>query len=181
MAAPKPPPNSAPDDEESRLGPIKVRDLTILAVGVAVIAWILVRYNYGSLPAVPALAGIVLYVLAALEVLIAFIVRSRVASRDVGRARGQLHPLTAARVLALAKASAILGAIATGGWAGVLVFLWTQHDLAAADHDRPGAIIGLVGGVLLVGAALWLEYCCRAPDDPTDDALGGHGGHPGPA
>ena len=22
--------------------------------------------------------------------------------------------------------------------------------------------------MVLVGAALWLEYCCRAPDDPTD-------------
>ncbi|MFW0797564.1 DUF3180 domain-containing protein [Gordonia sp. CPCC 205515] len=179
MTAPKLPPNSP--DEHPGLGPTRLRDLALIAVGVGVVAWVLVRYNYGSLPAVPVLAGIVLYILAGLEVLIAFIVRSRVASRDVGRARGQLHPLTAARVLALAKASAILGAIATGVWAGVLVFLWTQHDLAAADHDRPGAILGLVGGVLLVGAALWLEYCCRAPDDPTDDALGGRDGHPGPA
>ncbi|NDZ93444.1 DUF3180 domain-containing protein [Streptomyces sp. SID6673] len=165
-------------DEEPGLGPTRLRDLTVVAVIVAVTAFVLVRYNYGSLPPMPLLAGIVLYVLAALEVLIAFIVRARVASRDVGRARGQLHPITAARVLALAKASAILGAIAVGVWTGLLVFLATRHDLAAADHDLPGAIVGVVGGVVLVVAALWLEYCCRAPDDPTDDPVGGH---PGPA
>ncbi|MGV9713036.1 DUF3180 domain-containing protein [Gordonia sp. NPDC003424] len=180
MTAPKTPPGKSPE-EKPAMGPTRVRDLVAIAVVVGIVAWILVRYNYGSLPAVPLLAGVVLYILAALEVVIAVIVRSRVESRDVGRARGQLHPLTAARVLALAKASAILGAIATGVWAGVLVFLLTQHELAAADHDRPGAIVGLIGGVLLAGAALWLEYCCRAPDDPTDDALGGRGGHPGPA
>lgn len=159
------------DDEETGLGPTRVRDLAVIAAVTAIVAWILVRYNYSDFPPLPLLAGVVLYVLAALEIVIAFVVRSRVDSRDVGRARGQLHPLTAARVLALAKASAILGAIAVGVWLGMLAFLLGQHDLAAADHDRPGAIVGLIGGVVLVGAALWLEYCCRAPDDPS--AVGG--------
>ncbi|MFW0787529.1 DUF3180 domain-containing protein [Gordonia sp. CPCC 206044] len=181
MTEPKPPTGPYKEDEPG-LGPTRLRDLVVTAIVVGVVAWILVRYNYGSLPPLPLLSGLVLYVLAALEVIIAFVVRARVADRQVGRARGQLHPLTAARVLALAKASAILGAIAVGVWAGLLIYLWTQHDLAAADHDRPGAIIGLVGGVLLVAAAVWLEYCCRAPDDPTDDRVGRRpDGHPGPA
>ncbi|MDS1113069.1 DUF3180 domain-containing protein [Gordonia westfalica] len=154
------------DDEETGLGPTRIRDLLVIAGVTAIAAWILVRYNYNEFPPMPLLAGIVLYVLAALEVVIAFVVRSRVESRDVGRARGQLHPLTAARVLALAKASAILGAIAVGVWTGLLVFLLSQQHVAAADQDRPGAIVGLIGGVVLVGAAMWLEYCCRAPDDP---------------
>ena len=158
-----------PHDDEPKMGPTRVRDLVIIAAVVAVASWILVRYNYSELPPLPLLAGIVLYVLAVLEVVIAFVVRSRVASRDIGSARGQLHPLTAARVLALAKASAILAAIAIGVWVGLLVYLLNQHDLAAADHDKPGAIIGLAGGVFLAVAALWLEYCCRAPDDPTAD------------
>ena len=120
----------------------------------------------GLLMIIPMINLIVLYVLAALEVVIAFVVRSRVESRDVGRARGQLHPLTAARVLALAKASAILGAIAVGVWAGLLAFLLGQQDVAAADHDRPGAIVGLIGGVLLVCAAMWLQYCFPGPRHP---------------
>ncbi len=154
------------------MGPTRIRDLAFLAVAVAVVVFFVVRISYGSMPPLPLLAGVVLYVLAALEVVIAFVVRSRVNDRQIGAYRGQLHPLTAARVLALAKASAILGAIATGMWAGTLMYLLTrQGDLAAADHDRPGTIIGLIGGVLLVAAALWLEYCCRTPDDPSDDLV----------
>jgi uncharacterized protein (DUF983 family) len=158
------------NEDDNMLGPTRFRDLAAIAVVVAVIVFLVVRVSYGSMPPLPLLAGIVLYVLAALEVVIAFVVRSRVNSREIGSQRGQLHPITAARVLALAKASAMLGAIATGVWAGTLVYLLTRHDdLAAAEHDRPGTIVGLIGGVLLVGAALWLEYCCRTPDDPSDD------------
>lgn len=169
MTAPRGPRKPQNDRDQRRMGSTKLRDLVVVAVIVGIASWILVRYNYSSLPPLPLLAGIALYVLAALEVVIGFVVRARVDSRDVGRARGQLHPITAARVLALAKASAILGAVAAGVWAGVLVFLLTQHDVSAADHDRPGAIVGLVGGAVLVAAALWLEYCCQAPDDPTDE------------
>lgn len=168
-----------PDDEE-RMGPTKPFDLGVVAVIVGITAWILVRYNYSVLPPLPAFAGIVLYLLAAIEAVMGFVVRARVDGRQVGRARGQLHPLTAARVVALAKASSILGAIATGLWAGVLVFLLTQHDVTAAEHDTPAAVVGVIGGVLLTVAALWLEHCCRAPDDPDDNAVNSPG-HPGPA
>jgi len=177
-----PQPSTPPESDEPGLGPTRPRDLLIIAVFVAVISWILVRYNYSALPPLPLLAGIVLYVLAAIETAMAFVVRARVADRQVGRARGQLHPLTAARVLALAKASAILGAVAVGVWVGMLVFLWSQHGVNAAEHDRPGAIVGAFGGLVLVVAALWLEYCCRAPDDPTDQPTQPRAdGHPGPA
>ncbi|SIR66193.1 DUF3180 domain-containing protein [Williamsia sterculiae] len=166
------PPRRGGDDEESGLGPTRVRDLLGIAAVVTLIAWLLVRVNYGALPSLPLLAGIVLYVLAALELLVAFVVRARVSDRQIGAAPGQLHPLTAARVLALAKASALLAAIALGVWLGILIYLLTQTGVAAAAHDRPAAIVGLIGSVVLGAAALWLEYCCRTPDDPTDDALG---------
>ena len=49
-------------------------------------------------------------------------------------------------------------------------------DLGSADLRklvlRQGLTVGLIGGVLLVGAALWLEYCCRTPDDPGDEPNG---------
>jgi hypothetical protein len=31
----------------------------------------------------------------------------------------------------------------------------------------------VVSALLLIGAAFWLEYCCRAPDDRPDDTDGG--------
>ena len=162
------------DGPEPTFGPTRPRDLAAITAFVTVASWILVRYNYGDLPPLPLLAGLVFYVLAAIEGVVAVVVRARVANRDVGRAHGQLHPLLAARVVALAKASALLGAIGTGVWAGLLAYLWRHSDLSAAHDDTPAAVIGLIGGVLLVAAALWLEYCCRAPDDPTNEAAGGH-------
>lgn len=157
-----------PDDEDDRLGITRVRDLVLIAVIAGITLWILIRYNYGAFPSLPWLGGVFLYLLAAIEFVTGFIVRARVAGRDIGRARGQLHPIAAARVMVLGKASAILGAIAAGGWAGIFVFLMSNGVLDAARADRPAAIVGAIGGVLLAAAALWLEHCCRSPDDPDD-------------
>ena len=75
----------------SRRSGTKMRDLAAIAAFATVASWILVRYNYGDLPPLPLLAGLVFYVLAVIEVVVAFVVRARVvADRDVGRAHGQL-------------------------------------------------------------------------------------------
>lgn len=107
-------------DDEERMTLTRVRDLLLIAVVAGLALWILIRYNYGAFPSLPWPAGVSLYVLAVFEFITGFIVRARVAGRDIGRARGQLHPIAVARVMVLAKASAILGAIAAGGWTGVL-------------------------------------------------------------
>jgi Protein of unknown function (DUF3180) len=39
----------------------------------------------------------------------------------------------------------------------------------AASDDTSGAVVGLVAGAVLVAAALWLEHCCKAPDEPPDE------------
>ncbi|GAA4682708.1 DUF3180 domain-containing protein [Gordonia humi] len=165
-------PGADPDPDDERLGMTKVRDLVLIAVVAGLALWILIRYNYGSFPSLSWPSGAFLYLLAAIEVVTGFIVKARVAGRDIGRARGQLHPIAAARVMVLGKASAILGAIAFGGWAGVLVFLLNNNILDAARADRPAAVVGAIGGLALVGAALWLEHSCRAPDDPDADGDG---------
>ena len=173
MTFPPTPPSPTPTDpdgpDKNGLGPTKVRDLLLIAAFAGAVLWILIRYNYGDFPSLPWPAGLILYVLAVLEVVIAFLVRSRVGDGRIGPGPGQLHPINVARSVALAKASAILGAIALGGWAGMLVFLLNHRHLDAAVADIPAAIVGGIGGLLLVGAALWLEYCCRAPDDPDPE------------
>ncbi|GAA4384548.1 DUF3180 domain-containing protein [Tsukamurella soli] len=151
------------------LKPTGWRELVAIALAVGVAVWIVVRSHYGSLPSVPLLAGGSLYVLAAIETPVAFVVRSRVAGGRVGIGAGRMHPITVARAVALAKASALLGAFAVGVFGGLLVFLLSERStLTAAQHDMPGAALGLVGALLLVAAALWLERCCRTPDDPDE-------------
>lgn len=165
-----PTPTGAPGpDEEHKLGPTRIRDLLAVAAVAGVALWIVIHYNYGAFPSLPWLAGISLYLVAALEAVIGFVIRKRIADREIGAGNRQLHPINAARLVALAKASAILGAIAAGGWTGILVFLLQNQILDVARADRPGAIVGIVGGVLLAAAALWLEHCCRTPDDPMSD------------
>lgn len=149
--------------------PTRIWDVLSLALLAAVATWLLVRVSYGSLPPIPVYAGASLYPVALIEVVMAFVIRARVRDHAIGAGRRQLHPITAARAAALAKASALVGAASAGVWAGFLMFLWPQRSqLSAAVSDSSGAIVGLVAAVLLVVAALWLEHCCRTPDEPPD-------------
>ncbi|NLU82088.1 DUF3180 domain-containing protein [Rhodococcus sp. HNM0569] len=149
--------------------PTRIWDLVTIGVVALVATWILVRVFYGSFPPIPLLAGASLYPVAAIEVVLAFMIRARIEKRKVGAGLHDLHPIIAARVAALAKASALLGAAAGGVWIGFLVYLIPQRStLQAAASDTPGAWVGLGGALVLLAAALWLEHCCRAPHDPTD-------------
>ncbi|MEU5844455.1 DUF3180 domain-containing protein [Rhodococcus sp. NPDC047139] len=147
----------------------RIRDLLALAALAAIIAWLLVRTIYGSLPPIPVYAGASLYPVAVIEVILAFMIRSRVGKREIGEGPGRLHPITAARAVALAKASALVGAASVGVWAGFLLYLVPQlGDVQAATEDTSGVIVGAIAGLALVAAALWLEYCCRTPEDPDE-------------
>ncbi|WP_345494712.1 DUF3180 domain-containing protein [Nocardia callitridis] len=150
--------------------PTRVLDLVANVVIAAVAAWIATRLTYSNFPPISVYAGASLYPVAAIEVVLGFLIRARVNDREIGAGRRQLHPITAARAMALAKASLQVGSIAAGVWLGFLCWVFPQRStLNAASADSPGAIVGLLAGVALVAAALWLEYCCRAPEDPTDD------------
>ena len=147
----------------------RIRDLLALGLLAAVVAWLLIRTMYGSLPPIPVYAGASLYPVAALEMVLAFMIRSLVNNHQLGDGPRQLHPITAARSVALAKASALVGAASAGVWAGFLLYLLPQRGtVQAASEDTSGVIVGAIAGVALVAAALWLEHCCRTPEDPDE-------------
>jgi hypothetical protein len=149
----------------------KVRDLLLIGAVAAIAMWLVASSSYGSLPPVNVFTGASLYPVAAIEAVLGFVIRARVKDRRIGDGQRQLHPIAAARAVALAKASAIVGAAFAGVWAGMLVYVAPEvGQLRAAGEDLPGLIVALIGGVLLAAAALWLEYCCRAPDDPEEPA-----------
>lgn len=154
----------------SELKATRIVDLALVALVSGGIGWAVAVTVYGQLPSVPALVGLPLAVLAAAEAVAGFFIRRRVADGEVGTGLHQLNPLSIARSVVLAKASAIVGAVFTGGWAGLLLHLVPRQDrLAAARSDLPGTVFGLVAGALLVAAALWLERACTVPPDSRAD------------
>jgi hypothetical protein len=145
----------------------RIRDLVAVAVIAGVLMNLLARLAYGSLPPLPTLAGIPLLLLAVIELVLGFNLRARI-NRKEGAA--PVQALTAARAVALAKASSLVGAIMVGAWVGVLGYVLPRRDeVTAAANDTPSGVVGAVCSAALVGAALWLEYCCKAPKGPEDE------------
>lgn len=143
--------------------PTRPKDLVVAAVAAAFMVHLLLGVGYGSLPPLPTLGGTTLLAFAAAEIALGFSLRARIQRRP-GAAPVQALP--AARAVALAKASSLAGALVTGAWLGVLAYVLPRRaDLAAAASDTVAAAIGAVCAAALVAAGLWLEYCCRTPDD----------------
>ncbi|MGE3288308.1 MAG: DUF3180 domain-containing protein [Pseudonocardia sp.] len=146
--------------------PTRVRDLLMVGVVVALVANVLVRASYAELPAFPLFAGVTLGALGVAEAIGGTLLRRRI--RGAAGTR-PVHPLVAARAVVVAKASALAGAIMTGVWAGFLGYVLPRSaDISAAAADTASVSVGLVCALVLVGGALWLEYCCRAPSGPEE-------------
>ena len=87
-----------------------------------------------------------------------------------------MPPLTAARAVMAAKATALAGAALAGLWLGLLIYVLPSWSLlAAAQSDGITGIIGLVGRGVMVGGALYLEHCCQAPESAGLTATIGRG------
>ncbi|TDV40710.1 DUF3180 domain-containing protein [Actinophytocola oryzae] len=139
----------------------RVRDLVLAGLVAAALVYLLVRNFYGEMPPLPTLAGVTLLVLAVVEALFGVSLRARI--RDPRR---DVAPLTAARAVALAKASSLLGAIMFGAWAAILVYVLPKRAVVtAAADDLPSTVVGVTCSALLIAAALYLEWCCRTPRD----------------
>jgi len=167
--------------------PVSRRDLVVLAVGLAVAAWLLVRAWYGDLPTLDWWLPAPLAVLAVAEALGARTLRARLAALRSARAAASrpgptpaptgpvrpVEPMLVARLAVLAQASAYVGAVFAGVWAGVLLHVGPAVGrLQAAAGDTVTALIGLVSAAALVAAALWLESTCRVPPEDQDPTEG---------
>ena len=144
--------------------PTRPRDLLAIALVVAVPANLVVRLTYAALPGFPLLGGITLAVLGVAEAIGGRALRARI-RREPGTT--PVQPLVAARAVLVAKASSVAGAVVAGAWTGLLAYTAPQSGaIAAAASDTAAASVGLVCALVLVGGALWLERCCRTPDEP---------------
>jgi hypothetical protein len=149
------------------MGQTQPATLVVAALAAAALAWMLISHYYSQMYDLTWIPPVMLTALAAGESLAARQTAARIAQKP---GAGPLNPLMVARFVALAKASALAGAIFTGFYGGLSIWLGFQRGaLVHAQNDLPKAIAGAVASLLLTAAALWLERSCKAPPPPDED------------
>jgi hypothetical protein len=159
------------DNPDTGMGLTRWRDITAVTVIAGLLGYLLLRWNYQRLPALPLLAGLPAAVIGVGEAIVGVGLRNRIRSTRGDRA--PIDPLSAARAVAMAKATALAAAALSGLWLGALIYLLPQADrVTAAAGDRTSAVIGLLSAAVMLAGGLFLERCCRTPDDPDEQPSG---------
>lgn len=164
---------SLPDEHTKRpsLRPTRGSTLVVAGLTTAAMSWLLISRFYGEIPRMPWLPGFTMLALAALEFGAAVNTKARI---DRRAGTEPVDPLLVARYVVLAKASALAGALFTGMYAGMSLWLFTERGRnVAAESDLPPALLGLLGAVALMTAGLFLERACRVPPPPRDSSTSG--------
>ncbi|MGH3715018.1 MAG: DUF3180 domain-containing protein [Micromonosporaceae bacterium] len=157
---------SEPPAPQPQLRPTNPATLFVVALGAAALSWVLIGRYYGDVPQLTWFPALTLFMLAVLEAIAARAIKARIDRRP---GTEPVEPLVVARFVVMAKASSVAGALFTGIYGGVLVWVWaasSENQHAAADIGP--AAQGLAAALLLVAAALWLERCCRIPESDSD-------------
>lgn len=90
------------------------------------------------------------------------------------RTERRIDPFHATRVVLLAKACSLAGALLGGALFGVIVFVWTRALTGVGSLLMTLAALG--GAVVLLAAGLVAEHLCTVPPDDDDDEKDGRGG-----
>ncbi len=146
---------------------VGLRTSTVVLVGIVTAAVSYVALRLVPVPSpdpFPATwASVILLLLMAGGILSAGIPIRRVVR---GRSRRPVNPLRAVRVLILARAAALTGALVAGWYIGVVLSRAPDLDAASVQHQalRAGAVA--LAGFVLSGVGLWVQAMCRL--DPPD-------------
>jgi hypothetical protein len=149
--------------------------LVLLALLGGVLAWFAQAALAASGNAIiipPLTLGIALALIGVVIVVMAVPVR-RVARRVEG---ARVDPFYATRVVVLAKASSLSGALLGGAGVGIAGFLLSRSVVPGVGSITL-AIVATVGAVVLLTGGLVAEHMCTIP--PEDDERGTGGPAPG--
>jgi Protein of unknown function (DUF3180) len=145
--------------------PTRARTLFLVALLAAVVTWAVLKAVYSSLPPLTWTLVPALLIAAAAEAWTGRDLRARIQ----GRTARPAPPLFVARVVALAKASSQAAALLAGISVGFMVYLSGMTGAPTPRADLVDASLSFGGCLVLLAAALFLEYCCRVPGDPGAD------------
>lgn len=148
------------------MGLTRGRDLAAGVAGAAVLSFLMLHVLYRYFPPVTVWTGLSLLALAGVEAAWGVSIRARIRDGKIGVGAGRLNPLAVARGVAIAKASAWVGALSLGWWLGALGYLLPKRsELRVAAADTPGSAVAAISALALIAAALWLQSCCRSPGE----------------
>lgn len=152
------------EPDGGRLRPLGPAPVTVAAVLGLVAGWLLrplAERTGGTAPLVTTTQVVALLLVAAILAATAWLTR-----RVVSERRPDLEAGRAVNRLLVARASALVGALVAGGYAGYAVS-WLGHGAELAGERFWGSAAAAVGGLCMLGAALLLEQACRV--DPPED------------
>jgi hypothetical protein len=147
--------------------PTRVAFLVGLVVVAASITWAVMDTAYVTLPPLPWTAVPTLLLLALGEAFTGWNVLRRIRRKPGTR---PVEPLVVARMAALGKASAHAAAVLGGVFAGFALGLSDSLDKQTPRDDFFVSAGTFLAAMVLVGAAFFLEYACRVPKDPEEEA-----------
>jgi len=149
--------------------PTRIRVLVALLLGVAAVTWgvLQIMLDRGAvLPPLTWTAPSFIVLLAIVVLATALGLRARL-NDPVKRP----HPLSMARMAVLGKASAHVGPIVGGLYAGYLLVLLPGLEIASRRDRSVLCLVALLASNGLSVAGLVLERACRVPPSGTDEEI----------
>jgi hypothetical protein len=147
--------------------PTRARSLLLTGVLAAAVWWALLTVIYSKLPPLTWTGIPALLLAASVEAWTGRDLRARIMGNNPGTK--PLPPMFVARMVVLAKASSQVGALLAGISVGFIGYLSGMLDAATPRSDLITASLSFGSCLILIAAALFLEYCCRVPQDPHGD------------
>jgi hypothetical protein len=146
--------------------PTRVRTLLLIALAFAVITRALLTVGYSKLPPLSWTFLPAMLIFAAAEAWVGRDLQARITGRAGYK---PARPLFVVRMVALAKASSQVAAFIGGVAVGFCIYLSGMLNATTPRSDMIVAAGTFGASLLLAGAALYLEYCCRVPQRSGDD------------
>ncbi|GAB3110495.1 hypothetical protein GCM10027055_09910 [Janibacter alkaliphilus] len=144
---------------------LRAGSLLLLAVIATGLSWVVGRWwlDAGNQPLrVTWLAAGLLLAMAVVVLVMGW----RMRRHQRGQAR--VEPLLAARILALAQASALTGAVVGGGYLGQALVLLPDLDFGGRGTIALWDALAGLGGLLVAGAGLIVQSWCRIVEDDDE-------------